>query len=34
MKVNEKTVSYTVEDNIEIPAYSGKVSFEYAEINK
>lgn len=34
MKVNEKTVSYTVEDNVEIPAYSGKVSFEYAEINK
>ena len=34
MNVNEKTVSYTVEDNVEVPAYNGKVSFEYAEINK
>ena len=34
MKVNEKTVSYTVEDEIEIPAYSGKITFEYAESNK
>lgn len=34
MKVNEKTVSYTVEDEIEIPAYSGKIKFEYAEPNK
>lgn len=34
MQVNEKTVTYTVEDLIEIPAYSGKINFEYAEINK
>lgn len=34
MKVNEKTISYTVENEVEIPAYSGKISFEYAEINK
>ena len=34
MAVNEKTVSYTVEDNVEIPAYNGTISFEYAEINK
>ena len=34
MKVNEKTVSYTAEDEIEIPAYNGKISFDYAEINK
>ena len=34
MKVNEKTVSYQVEDEVEIPAYNGKISFEYAEINK
>lgn len=34
MKVNEKTVSYSVEEEIEIPAYSGKISFEYAESNK
>lgn len=34
MKVNEKTVEYTVKDLIEIPAYSGKINFEYAEENK
>lgn len=34
MKVNEKTVDYTVKDLIEIPAYSGKINFEYAEENK
>lgn len=34
MKVNEKTVNYTVEDQIEIPAYSGRITFEYADINK
>ena len=34
MKVNEKTVSYSVEEEIEIPAYLGKISFEYAESNK
>ena len=34
MKVNEKTISYRVENEIEIPAYHGKISFEYAEINK
>ena len=34
MKVNEKTVNYTVKDLIEIPAYSGKINFEYAEENK
>ena len=34
MKVNEKTVSYTVEDEIEIPAYSQKILFDYAEPNK
>lgn len=34
MKVNEKTISYTVENEIEIPAYNGKITFEYAEINK
>lgn len=34
MKVNEKNVKYTVEDMIEIPAYSGKITFEYAEVNK
>lgn len=34
MKVNEKTVSYSVEEEIEIPAYSEKISFEYAESNK
>ena len=34
MQVNEKTVNYKVEDEIEIPAYNGKISFEYAEINK
>lgn len=34
MKSNEKTISYVVEDNVEIPAYKGKIEFEYAEINK
>ena len=34
MKVNEKTVSYTIEDSVEIPAYKNKISFEYAETNK
>lgn len=34
MQVNEKTISYSVEEEIEIPAYSGKISFEYAESNK
>lgn len=34
MAVNEKTVSYSIEDDIEIPAYNGKITFEYAEINK
>lgn len=34
MKVNEKTISYTVEDNIEVPAYNSKINFDYAEINK
>lgn len=34
MKVNEKTVSYSVEEEIEIPAYLGRISFEYAESNK
>ena len=34
MKVNEKTVEYEVKDSIEIPAYSGKINFEYAEVNK
>ena len=34
MKVNEKTVNYEVKDSIEIPAYSGKINFEYAEVNK
>ncbi|MBR3696787.1 MAG: DUF881 domain-containing protein [Clostridia bacterium] len=34
MKVNEKTISYSIEDNIEIPAYNSKISFEYAEIKK
>lgn len=34
MIVNEKTISYTVEDEIEVPAYDGKLSFDYAEINK
>lgn len=34
MKVNEKTVSYTVENEIEIPAYTGQILFEYAEPNK
>ena len=34
MIVNEKTISYTVEDEIEVPAYNGKLSFDYAEINK
>jgi uncharacterized protein YlxW (UPF0749 family) len=31
---DEKTVSYIVDDSIEIPAYSGKIEFEYAESNK
>lgn len=34
MKVNEKTISYTVEDDIEVPAYNSKITFDYAEINK
>ena len=34
MKVNEKTISYTVENEVEIPAYNGRITFEYAEINK
>lgn len=34
MRVNEKTVNYTVEDQIEIPAYSKKITFDYAEPNK
>ncbi len=34
MKVNEKIVNYVVKDSIEIPAYSGKINFEYAEVNK
>lgn len=34
MEVNEKTISYQVEDEVEIPAYSGRISFEYAETNK
>lgn len=34
MIVNEKTISYTVEDEIEVPAYNGKLSFDYVEINK
>ena len=34
MIVNEKTISYTVEDEIEVPAYDGKLSFDYVEINK
>ena len=34
MAVNEKTVSYSIEDDIEIPAYNEKITFEYAEINK
>lgn len=34
MEVNEKTISYTVEDQIEIPAYNQKMTFKYAEINK
>lgn len=34
MQVNEKTVSYEVKDFIEVPAYSGKINFEYAEVNK
>lgn len=34
MNVNEKNVSYVVKDIIEIPAYSGKINFEYAEMNK
>ena len=34
MKVNEKTVSYVVEDQIEIPAYTKRITFDYAEANK
>jgi len=34
MQVNEKTVTYEVKDLIEVPAYSGKINFEYAEVNK
>ena len=34
MKVNEKIFTYVVKDSIEIPAYSGKINFEYAEVNK
>lgn len=34
MEVNEKTISYTVEDEVEIPAYNSKITFNYAEINK
>ena len=34
MKVNEKTINYTVEDEVEIPAYNSKITFDYAEINK
>lgn len=34
MKVNEKIVNYVVKDLIEIPAYSGRINFEYAEVNK
>lgn len=34
MKLYEKTVEYEVKDIVEIPAYSGKIKFEYAEENK
>lgn len=34
MNSHDKTVSYTVEDNIEVPAYSGKITFDVAENNK
>ena len=34
MNVNEKTISYTVEDYVEIPAYNSKITFDYAKINK
>ena len=34
MMVNEKTINYSVEDDVEIPAYNGKIDFKYAEINK
>ncbi len=34
MKVNEKTINYTVEDEVEIPAYNGRISFNHAGINK
>ena len=34
MKVNEKTINYAVEDEVEIPAYNSKITFDYAEINK
>lgn len=34
MKVNEKVVNYVVKDSIEVPAYSARINFEYAEVNE
>lgn len=34
MKVYEKSVEYEVKDIVEIPAYSGRIEFKYAEENK
>lgn len=34
MNKNKKEVEYTLQDELELPAYDGKISFEKAKINK